>query len=118
MLAAIPAIAVNGFCKCRIFPLDPKMFSVIDFEDAEVSDTLMDPQNNDLNVAKNEANYENALVEHGDGPISTEEEVVAVSNSRALVEKLDPIGGDWLKRWQWLDPVVNGKVNMQQVQKK
>lgn len=88
--AAVPATAINGFRKCGIFPLDPDVFSDADFVAAEVSDIPMNPQNNDLNVT--EANCENALDEHGDGPISTEEEVVAGPSGGALAEEVAVAG--------------------------
>lgn len=44
--------AINEFQKCGIFPLDPNVFSHANFIAAEVTDILMNPQNNDFNVAR------------------------------------------------------------------
>lgn len=54
--AAIPATAIDGFRKCGILSLDSDVFSDADFVASEVSDILMNPQNNELNVARDETN--------------------------------------------------------------
>lgn len=42
--AAVPSTAINGFRKCGIVPLDPSVFSEVDFVAAEVTDIPMDSE--------------------------------------------------------------------------